>query len=111
MVILTIICLIAVNLLIWFRTEAWLEYTRLLRLNFLSDYKGYEAAKSQDVMLTYNNFLRQKHDCFIVRLVTCPICSAVWWGIGFGVFTGFAMTPIYIIGGLMLFLIIDRLLG
>lgn len=111
MVTLIVICLIALNLLVWFRTDAWIEYTKLLRLNFLSDYKGYEAAKREDVMLTYNNFLRQKHDCFAVRLVTCPICQAVWWGIGFGILTCVPMTPIYIMFGLILFLITDRLLG
>ncbi len=107
---LTVICLIALNLLGWFRTDYWIEYTRLLHLNFLSDYKGYEAAKLKDVMLTYNDFLREKYDCFTIRLVTCPICQAVWWGIGFGVLTGGSI-PIYIMGGLILFLITDKLLG
>jgi hypothetical protein len=106
-----IICLIALLLLIWFRTDAWLEYTKLLRLNAMSDYKGYEAAKRDDVMLTYNNFLRQKHDCFAIRLVTCPICQAVWWGIGFGLLTHFYLAPIYIMFGLILFLVTDKLLG
>ena len=106
-----IVCLIALLLLIFFRTDAWFEYCRLFHLNFISDYKGYEAAKHEDVMLTYNDFLRQKHDCFIVRLITCPICSAVWWGVGFGVLTHFYLVPIYIMGGLILFLITDKLLG
>ncbi len=106
-----IICLIALLMLIWFRTEAWLEYTKLLRVNFLSDYKGYEAAKHENVLLTYNNFLRQRHDCFFIRLVTCPICSAVWWGIIFGAVTSIIMTPVYVMGGLILFLIADKLLG
>ncbi len=106
-----VICLIASILLIWFRTDAWLEYTKLFRMNFLSDYKGYERAKTEDVMLTYNNYLRQYHDCFFVRLITCPICLAVWWGLIFGVLTNFGMFPIYIIGGLLLFLVTDKLLG
>lgn len=111
MVTLTIICLIALNLLIWFRTDAWLEYTRLLRLNFLSQYKDFDAKYKEDVSLTYNTYLRRYHDCFAVRLITCPICQAVWWGLGFGILTWFAMVPIYIIGGLLLFCTIDRLLG
>ena len=111
MVTLTVICLIALNLIIWFRTDAWLEYTRLFRLNFLSHYKDFDAKYKEDVSLTYNHYLRMYHNCFAVRLITCPICQAVWWGLGFGILTCFAMTPIYIIFGLMLFLIIDRLLG
>lgn len=109
--IITVICLIALNLLIWFRTDAWLEYTRLLRLNWLSFYKDFDAKYKEDVALTYLNYLRRYHNCFMVRLITCPICQAVWWGIGFGILTWFPLTPIYIVGGLLLFCIIDRLLG
>lgn len=111
MVTLIIICLIATELLIWFRTEAWVEYTRLLRLNFLSDYKGFDAAFHEDVSLTYLMYLRRNHDCFLVRLITCPICVAVWLGIFFAICTWWLMFPIYIIGGLLLYTIIDRLLG
>lgn len=111
MVTMTIICLVALNLLIWFRTDAWLEYTRLFRLNFLSQYKDFDAKKNEDATLTYNQYLRMYHNCFTVRLITCPICQAVWWGLGFGILTGIGMTPIYIMGGLILFLITDRLLG
>jgi hypothetical protein len=106
-----VICFIALVLVIWFRTDAWLEYTKLLRLNFLSDYKGYEVAKHEDAILTYINFLRQKHDCFLVRLITCPICFAVWWGLICGALTTFTLMPVFTMGGLVLFLITDKLLG
>lgn len=106
-----IICLIALILVVWFRTEAWIEYTRLFHLNFLSHYKDFEAKKQEDVMLTYIQYLVQYHDCFFTRLITCPICQAVWWGIIFGLVTIPIIIPVYIIGGLLLFLIIDRLLG
>lgn len=107
----TIICLISLNLLIWFRTEAWLEYTRLFGLNFLSFYKDYDTKYREDVSLNYIKYLRKYHNCFTVRLITCPICQAVWWGMAFGVLTSAFLIPIYIIGGLLLFGIIDRLLG
>ncbi len=106
-----IICLIALILVVWFRTEAWIEYTRLFHLNFLSHYKDFETKKKEDVMLTYIQYLARYHDCFFTRLVTCPICQSVWWGIIFGLFTIPIIIPVYIIGGLLLFLIIDRLLG
>ena len=111
MVTLTIICLIALNLLVWFRTDAWLEYTRLFRLNFLSAYKDYDAKKHEDATLTYIQYLRMYHNSFTIRLITCPICFAIWWGIGFGILSGIGMIPIYIVGGLIVFLVIDRLLG
>jgi len=111
MIALIIICIIAIILLVWFRTDAFLEYTRLFRLNFLSHYKDFEAKYHEDVSLTYLSYLRQYHDCFFIRLITCPICQAVWWGLIFGCLTWIVLTPIYIIFGLMLYLIIDRLLG
>lgn len=111
MVTLTIICLVALNLLVWFRTDAWLEYTRLFRLNFLSYYKDYDAKQNEDATLTYIQYLRMYHNCFAVRLITCPTCFAIWWGLGFGILTCIGMAPIYTIGGLIVFLTIDRLLG
>ena len=108
---LIVICFIALNLLIWFRTDAWLEYTRLFRLNWLSYYKDFDAKYKEDVSLTYMKYLRMYHNCFMVRMITCPICQAVWWGIGWGILTALYMIPIYIIFGLLLFLIVDRLLG
>jgi len=108
---LIIICTIAVILLVWFRTDAFLEYTRMFRLNFLSDYKGFAAKYHDDVSLTYLAFLRQYHDCFFIRLITCPVCLTVWLGLIFGLLSWIVLIPIYIIFGLMLYLIIDRLLG
>lgn len=72
------ISIISLLLLIWFRTEAWLEYTRLFGINFLSFYKDYDVKRSQDITLTYHIYLRRYHDCFFVRLITCPICVTIW---------------------------------
>lgn len=72
------ISIISLLLLIWFRTEAWLEYTRLFGLNFLSFYKDYDVKRNEDLFLTYHGYLRQYHNCFFVRLITCPLCLAIW---------------------------------
>ncbi len=103
--------LVALILLIWFRTDGWLEYTRLFRLNFLSFYKDFDARYEEDVSLTYIHYLRRYHDCFFVRLITCPICLGVWLGIIAAVLTIPFLFPVYVVGGLLLFTIIDRLLG
>lgn len=129
------ICTLSLILLIWFRTEAWVEYTRLFHLNFLSFYKGYDAKKYQDVTLTYHLYLRQFHNCFFVRLITCPICVAVWLSLIAAFLKGFVITvlvvlcggdaaiylatvlltivtiPANILGSILVFSVIDRLLG
>ncbi len=106
-----ICCTIALILLTWFRTEAWLEYTKLFHLNFLSFYKDFEDKKSHDVTLTYIMYLRMYHNCFFVRLLTCPICLSAWIGLLIAIFTIPLYAPVYIIGGLIIFTVIDRLLG
>ena len=105
-----IICLIATILLIWFRTDAWLEYCRLFKFK-PSFYKDFDEKYKEDVSLTYIHYLRLHHNCFFVRLITCPICFSVWLAIIISLFTSITFIPIYIIGGLILYTAIDRLLG
>jgi hypothetical protein len=105
------ICFIALILLIWFRTDAWLEYARMFRLNRLSFYKDFDEKYKEDVSLQYLHYLRRDHNCFFVRLVTCPICLAVWLGIFAAIFFTPILFPVYVVGGLLLFTAIDRLLG
>jgi len=106
-----VISLIALILLIWFRTDAWLEYCRVFHLNFISFHKDYYAKKHEDATLTYLNYLRRDHNCFFVRLITCPICLAVWLAIPAVVVTSIVFFPVYVMGALLLFTAVDRLLG
>jgi hypothetical protein len=109
--ILSIVCFIALVLLVWFRTDGYLEYCRLLRLDALSFYKDYEDKKYNDATLTYLNYLRRDHNCFFVRLITCPICFTVWLAIIPTVLTSIVLFPVFVMGALLLFTAIDRLLG
>lgn len=105
-------CIIALLLLIVFRTDAWLEYCQVFRLNCISFYEDFLAKQKEDVSLNYLHYLRRDHNCFFVRLITCPICLAVWIGFIISIVTwSLSILPIVIIGGLLLFTTIDRLLG
>jgi hypothetical protein len=90
--------IIALILLLWFKTEVWLEYTRLLGLNFLSFFRDYDLKKQSDVTLTYQIYLRRYHDCFFVRLITCPICLTVW------------LSLLYVLGKAFIFFVLSSLL-
>jgi hypothetical protein len=127
--------IISLILLLWFRTDVWVEYCRLFGLNFLSFYKDFDAKQYQDVSLTYHIYLRRYHNCFFVRLITCPICLAVWLclfylltkcilfcllaplvGVRFLtiLITLFGLAcelPLLILGSVFVFSVIDRLLG
>ena len=103
---------IALFLLIFFRTNAWLEYCRMFHLNFPSFYKDFDEKYKKDFSLTYIDYLRRYHNCFFVRLITCPICFSVWLGILLGIITtSIILIPLYSVGGLLTYVIIDRLLG
>ena len=53
------ICLIALILLIWFRTDAWLEYCRVFHLNYNAACNCWKAEQKQKLYdnctMTYKN--------------------------------------------------------
>jgi hypothetical protein len=103
--------IVAMFLIVWFRSEAYVEYCRLLKIDFISHYKDYYAKRVNDVSLTYHDYLRQYHDSFCIRLITCPICMAAWLSMGVGLlFWSIALVPMIFIGGLILFGIVHNLL-
>lgn len=127
--------IISLILLLWFRTDVWVEYCRLFRLDRISFYKDFDAKQYQDVSLTYHLYLRRYHNCFFVRLITCPICLAVWLCLIFLLLkaallfclamivgaSGLTMIltliglvgdlPLLILANVAIFAVIDRLLG
>ena len=99
-------------LVFWFRSEAFVEYCRLFRINWISHYKDYDEKKANDVSLTYHGYLRQYHNGFMARLLTCPVCVGAWLAIlNMILFWKLSVFPVTFIGGLILFGIVDRLLG
>lgn len=69
-------------LYVWFNTDAFIEYGRLFRLKFLR-YEDYERSKKTLFASTipnynYLTFIGFEYDNFLVRIIVCPICLAVW---------------------------------
>lgn len=64
-------------LIVWFNTEAFVEYVDLFKIPFFK-VKEYVAAKQNDCSLTYHTYLLYNYNNFFVRLVTCPICTTAW---------------------------------
>ena len=73
-----LIALQTLILIIIFETDALIEYARLLRLHKFFKLKSYGEMYDNNLELTYFNYLRQYHDSFFIRLVTCPICLSCW---------------------------------
>jgi hypothetical protein len=105
-------CVLASLLIVWFRTDAYLEYARVFRLNKISFYKDFDAKHIEDAHLTYFGYLRQYHNSFFTRLVTCPICVSVWIATILSVVLSlWWIYPTVLVFGLIFFGITDRLLG
>ena len=57
-------------LIIWFKTDGFVEYFKVFRIS--------KWLNVDDFELTYHSYLRQYHNNFWVRLITCPICLSCW---------------------------------
>jgi hypothetical protein len=72
-----LIFLITSILIVWFNTEAFIEYMQLFKLNFFK-IKEYNIEKEKDCTIDYHLYLKLHHNNFFTRLITCPICTSFW---------------------------------
>ncbi len=74
MTILIISCFISLVVFIWFKTDAFVEYSSL----FGFKHEEYiQKKKTEEFPLNYPRFLRMRSDNFFIKLITCPICFTV----------------------------------
>jgi hypothetical protein len=98
-------------LLIWFKTDAFLEYCRLFKLNKISNYKDYDKKFDSKESLPYHLYLRLYKNNFFIRLITCPICLSCWLSIIISLITLSPFNiPILFISSLLLYLLIEELI-
>lgn len=103
--------LVGLLLILWFKTESIIEYSRIFGFDWLTHHKDYDSKKKNDAFLSYHAYLRQHHNCFFVRLITCPICFSIWVCLILMILGGkIIIFPIGFFGGLILFGIIDKLI-
>ncbi len=107
-----IICFsIAMMMTFWFKTEVFVEYVCLFRLQRLFYVQEYKSMKEQDPGYAYLEHLAYHHDCFFTRLITCPICLSTWLS-AFSLF--FTSIPLFLptaFVSLSLYLFLVRLIG
>lgn len=69
-------------LIIWFNTEAFVEYFRYIPiLNKKFYIKMYLATKDKMIDLKYLDFIVMEKNCFFTRLISCPLCLNTWLNI------------------------------
>ena len=103
---------VAMILILWFKTEVWYEYTKLMGLKRLSQEEKYEQEKQNDISIDYIKFLRKNwHNRFIVRLITCPICLSFWLSFLICFFSlNIHVFPVVFIGSLILYSLVWRIM-
>ena len=63
---------------VWFHTNAFVEYMRLLQLDSLCFIHEFNQVSADDSVLTYPDFLVANYNSFFTRLISCPKCSLFW---------------------------------
>ena len=66
-------------LIVWFHTEAFVEYGRLLGLGRFFKLNEFVTARTADMSIpSYHIYLNMKYDNFFTRLLACPFCLGFW---------------------------------
>jgi len=97
-------------LLIWFNTDAFVEYLQYIPFDIFK-IKAYLKAKKNDVTLEYKNYILFNHTNFFVKLVCCPICLNVWLSIISGlILSNISVIPIICILSLVIYYLLVKMI-
>jgi len=70
-------------LVVWFYTDAFVEYGRLLGLEKVLKIDAFLAAQKKDMSLIfYYMYLNSKYNNFLTKLLICPFCVGFWVTLG-----------------------------
>jgi hypothetical protein len=100
-------------LLVWFKTDAFIVYSKLFRVNKLfntiNEWEIYKNTK--DCSVGYHQFLRIRYpDNFWYKLITCPICLCIWLSFSTLILCGFAIFCKVCVLTLLLYFLITKLM-
>lgn len=102
-------CLTALILLIWFKTDALVEYCELFGIKN-QEYK--DKKLTETFPLSYPCYLRMKYNNFFINLISCPICLGVWLSaIQCLVVFQFLIFPVVCVCSLIIYGVVIKLLG
>lgn len=96
-------------LIIWFKTNAFIEYSKLIRLDKFFLIKDYEQKSQGSSDLNYPMYLSVYSDGFFSRLLACPICLCVWMSIMLSINDRIIDAPVIFAFSLLFFKTYERL--
>ena len=71
-------CGVALFLLVWFDSDAFIEYATLFSGNSFFCIDDFRKVQEKYPALDWISYLEQYHDGFFIRLITCPLCLSFW---------------------------------
>lgn len=96
----------ATALIIWFKTEAFVEYC--YKMPFLSKYiSQYKKSLLAGIDSNFINFLLLNYNSFFIRLITCPYCINFWLTIVTSFFVGFKFFAFIYVTSMIYFKLIN----
>lgn len=73
-------------LIVWFHTEAIIEYGKLFRLSKPMKINDFETAQNIDFTLEYLPWLKSAYPNFFTKLINCPWCIGFWFSLTVSLF-------------------------
>ena len=70
--------IVSLLLLIWFLSEAFLEYATLIGGAKFFKIIDFKEKQERDPVLDYHMYLLKYHSSFFIKLITCPLCLSFW---------------------------------
>ena len=115
-VFINLVAFIVTILIVWFKTDAFAEYCKLLGLKKIL--LGYDYQNDKHLSFPQYFYIKSKQctKCqickFLISLVTCPLCIALWLSlIGACLISSFIITPMVYIASLFVYFLIEKCIG
>ena len=107
-----LISLITLVMLIWFNSDAFVEYAKLVGGARFFGVTEYEEQQEKSASLDYHGYLLDNKNSFFIRLITCPLCFSVWMSVilTFVLTDALWLAPICNIASLILYKVTSNLL-
>jgi hypothetical protein len=95
-------------LVLWFRTEAFVEYCNLLKIKIPQNRT--ELTYPQFLYVTYKN--ERTIRSFLIKLITCPMCLSLWLSVLLGTpIIGLLAAPTLYIAVLFIYFLLIKVIG
>ena len=109
----TLSCAIVLVMLIWFNSDAIVEYGSLFGLGSILDADTFYCRRIvvAPASYTYPIFLKMEHNCFATRLLSCRLCFCIFISIlTTPIFSSILLMPAVCVIALILYGIITKLM-